>query len=129
MMTLTVYHRWNDLDGLLRVLQNSWDKFLVSGRPAQKRQVEMGLVGNIRWLEITINDGDKNFDENGKPKTNSGWHPHFHVLFFVSKDKFVTLSDMKVQMKKDWAGIVSAQNLARKFLNRLCPHLRHMDCI
>lgn len=108
MMTLTIYHRWNNLDGLLRVLQNSWDKFLVSGRPAQKRQVEMGLVGNIRRLEITINDGDENFDENGKPKTNAGWHPHFHVLLFVPKDKFGALSDMEAQMKKDWAEIVAA---------------------
>lgn len=109
MMTLTIYHRWNNLDGLLRVLQNSWDKFLVSGRPVQKRQAEMGLVGNIRRLEITINDGDESFDENGKPKTNAGWHPHFHVLLFMSKDKFATVSDMEAQMKKDWVEIVVAQ--------------------
>ena len=109
MMTLTIYHRWNHLNGSIRVLQNSWDKFLVSGRPAQKRQSEMGLVGNIRRLEITINDGDENFDENGKPKTNAGWHPHFHVLLFVPKDKFETVSDMEAQMKKDWVEIVSAQ--------------------
>lgn len=110
MMTLTIYHRWNNLDGAIRVLQNSWDKFLVSGRPAQKRQAEMGLVGNIRRLEITINDGDENFaEENGKPDTNAGWHPHFHVLLFVPQDKFGTLSAMEPQMKKDWASIVAAQ--------------------
>ena len=108
MMTLTIYHRWDNLDGLIRVLQNSWDKFLVSGRPAQKRQAEMDLVGNIRRLEITINDGDENFsEENGKPDTNAGWHPHFHVLLFVPKDKFGTVSDMEPQMKKDWAEIVA----------------------
>ena len=110
MMTLTIYHRWNNLDGAIRVLQNSWDRFLVSGRPAQKRQTEMDLVGNIRRLEITINDGDENFaEENGKPDTNAGWHPHFHVLLFVPKDKFGTVSDMELQMKKDWAEIVAAQ--------------------
>ena len=109
MMTLTIYHRWNHLDGAIKVLQNSWDKFLVSGRPAQKRQAEIGLVGNIRRLEITINDGDENFDGNGKPKTNAGWHPHFHVLLFVPKDKFGALSDMEAQMKKDWVEIVAAQ--------------------
>lgn len=109
MMTLTIYHRWNSLDGAIRVLQNSWDKFLVSGRPAQKRQAEMGLVGNARRLEININDGDENFDENGKPDTNSGWHPHFHVLLFVPTDKFGALSDMEHQMKKDWAEIVASQ--------------------
>lgn len=107
MMTLTIYHRWDNLEGLLKVLQNSWDRFLVSGRPAQKRQREMGLVGNIRRLEITINDGDKYFDENGKPKTNAGFHPHFHVLLFVPKDKFKKLSNMEAQLKKDWASIVA----------------------
>lgn len=109
MMTLTIYHRWEYLGGLIRVLQKSWDKFLVSGRSAQRRQAEMGLVGNVRRLEITINDGDENFDENGEPKTNAGWHPHFHVLLFVSKDKFGTLSDMESQMQKDWASIVASQ--------------------
>lgn len=109
MMTLTIYHRWNNLDGAMRVLQNSWDEFLVSGRPALRRQTAMGLVGNIRRLEITINDGDKNFDKDGEPKTNAGWHPHFHVLLFVPKDKFGTLSDMEAQMKKDWVEIVAKQ--------------------
>lgn len=107
MMTLTIYHRWHSLKSLLRVLQKSWDKFLVSGKPAQRRQKEMGLIGNVRRLEITINDGDESFDENGEPKTNAGWHPHFHVLLFVSKNNLETLSDMEAQMKKDWATIVS----------------------
>lgn len=121
MMTLTIYHRWNNLDGLLRVLQNSWDKFLVSGRPAQKRQAEMGLIGNIRRLEITINDGDENFAEkDGKPDTNAGWHPHFHVLLFVPKDKFGTLSDMEAQMKKDWATIV-AKHFSKEFGEEIDP--------
>ena len=109
MMTLTIYHRWNNLDGAIKVLQNSWDKFLVSGRPAQKRQSEMGLLGNIRRLEITINDGDENFDENGKPDTNAGWHPHFHVLLFVPQNEFGTLSAMEAQLKNDWASIVATQ--------------------
>ncbi|MBR0289472.1 MAG: hypothetical protein IJQ82_10875, partial [Selenomonadaceae bacterium] len=79
-----------------------------SGRPAQKRQAEIGLVGNIRRLEITINDGDENFDKDGNPKTNAGWHPHFHVLLFVPKNKFEALSDMEARMKKDWVEIVAA---------------------
>ena len=107
MMTLTIYHRWNNLDGLMRVLQNSWDEFFVSGRPALRRRTEIGLIGNIRRLEITLNDGDMNFDKNGELLTNAGWHPHFHVLLFVPKDKFGTLSDMEAQMKKDWVAIVA----------------------
>ena len=60
MMTLTVFHRWYYLADLLRVLQKSWDKFLVSGRPAARRKEVMGLEGYVRRLEITINDGLEN---------------------------------------------------------------------
>lgn len=41
MMTLTIFHRWNCLKNLLNVLQRSWDKFLVSGRPATRRREAM----------------------------------------------------------------------------------------
>ena len=57
MMTLTIFHRWNNLDGLLRVLQKSWDNFLVSSWSARKRRAAMDLQGYVRRLEITINDG------------------------------------------------------------------------
>ena len=39
----------------------------------------------------------------------AGWHPHFHVILFVPKDKFGTVSDMEAQLKKDWVEIVAAQ--------------------
>ena len=109
MMTLTIFHRWNFLKNLLRVLQKSWEKFFISGRPAARRKAAMGLEGYVRRLEITINDGRDNQIDVGEPLTNSGWHPHFHVILFVPKDKFSVLSDMEVQMKKDWVEIVCAQ--------------------
>lgn len=108
MMTLTIFHRWHPLKNLLRVLQNSWDKFLVSDWSARKRRAEMNLQGYVRRLEITINDDSVNL-ETGEVLPNSGWHPHFHTILFVPKDKFGTISDMESQMKKDWVRIVAAQ--------------------
>ena len=107
MMTLTIFHRWHHLKNLLHVLQNSWDKFLVSGRPALSRKDEMGFEGYVRRLEITINDGIDSVT--GEVVPNSGFHPHFHTILFVKKDKFETLSNMEAQMKKDWVEIVSEQ--------------------
>ena len=107
MMTLTIFHRWHHLKNLLNVLQNSWDNFLVSSWSARKRRAVMDLQGYVRRLEITINDGLVSFD--GEILPNAGWHPHFHVILFVPKDKFGTVSDMEPQMKKDWADIVAAQ--------------------
>ena len=109
MMTLTIFHRWHYLADLLRVLQKSWDKFIISGRPAARRKEAMGLEGYVRRLEITINDGLENSLDVGEPATNSGWHPHFHVILFVPKDKFETLSDIESQLKDDWVDIVSEQ--------------------
>lgn len=109
MMTLTIFHRWHYLADLLRVLQKSWDKFIISGRPAARRKEAMGLEGYVRRLEITINDGLENSLDSGEPATNSGWHPHFHVILFVPKNKFETVSDMEAQLKNDWVDIVSEQ--------------------
>lgn len=182
MMTLTLFHRWHPLRELLEVLRQSWDAFLVSGHSALRRRREMELVGYVRRLEITINDGlsieelncgnclktytppdaatispknltdfgavfeahsekscrkilektsldakncryDANLD--GQPcrnrannvngdgggdgtgiVTNAGWHPHMHVILFVPREKFDSLSDMEAQLKKDWVKIV-----------------------
>lgn len=108
MMTLTIFHRWNHLKSLLNVLQKSWDKFMVTGRPALRRRAEMSLEGYVRRLEITINDGQENrVGADNEPATNSGWHPHLHVILFVPRDKLATVSAMEARMKKDWVDIVS----------------------
>ena len=85
MMTLTPYHRWHNLDGLLRVLSAAW-RDLFSNGYGRNRAASVGLVGWVRRLEITINDMDSkseksennNSNDNAlpTPSSNSGWHPH-----------------------------------------------------
>ena len=101
MMTLTIFHRWNPLRGLLRVLSRSWDRFFASGRPAVTRTKQMGVQAYIRRLEETITDGK---DTQGY---NSGWHPHYHVILFVSKDKLSLISDMEEELQEAWFEIVN----------------------
>ena len=105
MVTFTTYHRWHNLDGLLKVLQRAWSD-LFSGSALRKRKKIFDLVGSIRRLEITINDGDENFDENGEPKTNAGWHPHFHEIMFVKRDELNVVSDYEEQFRKEWVEAV-----------------------
>jgi len=69
LMTLTVQHRKSDsysksLDGL----GNSFRTFL-NGRICKRALSSMGVRGRIRALEVTYGE--------------NGWHPHFHVLFFL----------------------------------------------
>ena len=117
MMTLTIFHRWHHLKNLLNVLQNSWDNFLVSSWSARKRRAVMDLQGYVRRLEITIND---KISPDGEILPNFGFHPHFHVILFVPKDKLEIVSDMEAQLKKNWVEIVAAQ-FQKEFSEEIDP--------
>lgn len=93
MMTLTVFHRWHPLRGLLEVLSRAWNHFFTSGR-AVNRGIRMGLSGYIRRAEETIN--------NGVDEYNSGWHPHYHVILFVPKDRVSLVSSMEGELRDAW---------------------------
>ena len=130
MMTLTIFHRWHNLKNLLNILQKSWDRFLISGRPAMRRRSDMGVEGYVRRLEITLNDGQLNrIGDDKEPVTNSGWHPHFHVILFLNKEKLSIVSDMESQLRKDWVEIVS-ENFKKEFGEEIektyiCTFLKH----
>ena len=110
MMTLTVFHRWQPLKELIHMLQSAWDKFFISGRTAVNRRKRMGCVGYVRRLEVTFNDGADFVDDNGEilhTLTNAGWHPHMHVILFVARDKFSDVSDMELQLRREWVAVVA----------------------
>ena len=98
MMTLTTFHRWNHLDCLLGVLREAW-KDLLSNYAGRKRATAVDLQGWVRRTEITINDGDEN-------TTNAGWHPHYHAILIVPKDKLQLLSDSEQQWRDAWVDAV-----------------------
>ena len=101
MMTLTVFHRWHYLAPLYRVLSGAWSD-LFRGSAGLKRKEYIGLRGYIRRLEETFNDGDANFDES----LNSGWHPHYHVILLVPREKLSVLSDYEMELRKVWGSLV-----------------------
>lgn len=98
MMTLTTFHRWNHLDCLLDVLREAW-KDLLSNYAGRKRAAAVDLQGWVRRTEITINDGDEN-------TTNAGWHPHYHAILIVPRDKLQLLSDSEQQWRDAWVDAV-----------------------
>ena len=101
MMTLTVYHRWNDLAPLCRVLRGAWSD-LFRGPAGMKRKDYIGLCGYIRRMEETFNDGDSDFNES----LNSGWHPHYHVILFVPRDRVSSLSNYESELRQVWVKLV-----------------------
>ncbi len=72
MLTLTVPHYVKDslesvLDGISSALRK-----LKNRKAFKKVAQEIGLVGNIRTLEVTVGE--------------NGWHPHFHILLFTKSE-------------------------------------------
>ena len=103
MMTLTVFHRWHPLKGLLNVLRGAWNYFFTGTRMAVRRAKKMGLVGYIRRAEETINNGSHgSCCEVGLGNFNSGWHPHYHVILFVERDKLDVVSSMEDELREAW---------------------------
>lgn len=111
MMTLTTYHRWHYLDGLKDVLRESW-KDLFSSYSGRRRVANVDLQGWVRRLEITINDNSKLDYSTGELKSdsdecfNSGWHPHYHAILIVPKDKLQRLSDLEQDWRDAWVDAV-----------------------
>lgn len=69
MLTLTVPHYAKDsLKDVLDGISSSLRK-LKNRRAFKKVAKEIGLVGDIRTLEVTYGE--------------NGWHPHFHILLFT----------------------------------------------
>lgn len=101
MLTLTVFHRWNNLAPLIKVLRDSWSD-LFRGPAGMKRKERIGLRGYIRRMEETFNDADSDFDES----LNSGWHPHYHVILLVPREKLSVVSDYETELRSVWVELV-----------------------
>ena len=98
MMTLTIFHRWHSLKGLVSVLKKAWNYFFTGTRAATRRASKMCLRGYIRRMEETLNRGDGQ---------NTGWHPHYHVILFIPRDRLSVLSGMENELRDAWFNAVT----------------------
>ena len=109
MMTLTVYHRWHNLEPLCRVLQKSWENLFSNCSQGLRRREYIDLRGFVRRMEETLNDNDAEFN-NG----NAGWHPHYHVILLIPKNKLSTLSMYEEELRIAWVELVR-KNFRKEF--------------
>jgi len=73
LLTLTAPHQRSDALGDLLAKQAVALKKMFSDRAVRKVFAELGVVGQIRALEVT----------HGRlSERNNGWHPHYHLLLF-----------------------------------------------
>jgi len=95
MLTLTAPHQVKDnLADLLKKQAKALNYFWTD-RAAKGAFAEMGIIGQIRALEVT---------HGRKSALNNGWHPHYHVLQFGGVG--VDLKPFDVFQKDDWEDLL-----------------------
>lgn len=91
LLTLTAPHqRQDNLGDLLAKQAKALNRFWAD-RSAKAVFKEMGIIGQIRALEVT---------HGRKSEQNNGWHPHYHILQFGGVGVDLALFE-PVQMR-DW---------------------------
>lgn len=97
MVTLTVQHGAEiGLGSLYDGLQRAFER-LTSGRGWMALRARYGLAHSIRALEVTYGD--------------NGWHPHLHVLYFLTPGQELHVAELEVDMLARWSLMVRAAGL------------------
>lgn len=100
LLTLTTPHQRKDNLGDLLAMQSKALHRFWSDREVKKVMADMGLIGQIRALEVT---------HGRKSDHNNGWHPHYHVLLFcgsgvdLSRFNKAQITDWQVKLYMRWA--------------------------
>lgn len=92
LLTLTAPHQRTDVLRDLLYKQSEALKFLFKDRSVKNIFAEMGVIGQIRALEVT---------HGRKSDHNNGWHPHYHFLLFCGSGVDLVRFDASQMM--DWA--------------------------
>lgn len=91
LLTLTAPHQRKDNLGDLLYKQSKALKTFWNDRAVKVVLVEMGVIGQVRALEVT---------HGRKSPQNNGWHPHYHVLLFAGSG--VDLARFDQAQRTDW---------------------------
>ncbi len=82
-VTFTVRHSRDDALADLLTDSKAAMRFMKRSRSWRKLKEEIGLVGTVDSVEVRWSFA-------------SGWHPHFHTLYFVSKDNDLEEVESKI---------------------------------
>lgn len=97
---LTLPHDAGDtLEATFDTVANGWRR-VQSGRAWQRLKEELGIVGTFRATEVTHGP--------------NGWHPHVHVLFFLSSPPTApTRARLESHVYAKWSGYVEGRGFRR----------------
>ena len=100
-----------DLQGYIRrmeeTLNDGGSKFDVGNIPLSLGNVS-GEVGTCGCGSVAAarNDLSNIPQSDAICLTNAGWHPHYHVILFIPRDKLQVLSDYEETLKEVWLNLV-----------------------
>ncbi len=107
MLTLTIRHGLgDDLRRIRAGMGRAWSR-LIRGAPWKRACLRWGMSGFVRYLEATHGE--------------NGWHPHFHVLVFLSG----TPTDGQRAMLTQWIGERWRECVERELDKSAVPSMEH----
>ena len=108
MVTFTIPHYANDRLKDLLLKQADAFKRLRSGKAWEKIKKDMGYGGLIRSLEVTLGD--------------SGWHPHTHEAWIVSKH--CNAYKLRNEVARRWVHVCTKAGIAPDTARKMAAFLR-----
>lgn len=122
MLTLTIPHtRGMSCEESTEILYNSWKAFIVRGNHNLKNSYYLRSNGKRKFNGTNGKDVFASFCEQTGCRHrvrvgeytwgDAGWHPHFHCLFWVDKDKFDKVLDWHDKFQERWLQIVKRETL------------------
>lgn len=124
MLTLTLpHHKFNSVEESTEILYKSWSDFIVRGnknRTGKRKTTDVfasfceqfNCKHRVRVAEYTY----------GK----SGWHPHFHCLFWVDDKHFDKVMDWQDAFEERWTAILK-KNMRKWLLKHNDKYIKNTD--
>lgn len=95
MVTLTTRHRMGmALADLWSMISKAWHA-TTSGRRGKADKERWGVVGYVRATEVTYG--------------LHGWHPHLHILLFVTGDADTVADEVRTQWGERWRSYIAGR--------------------
>lgn len=98
LLTFTFSHtRFDDLNGTIKRLSKSWST-MTKSRAYRSLMSDLNVTGSVRAFEVTWGN-------------SNGWHPHYHVIWFLDSNLSVSMDFIKAKLFSLWLSVCTRFHL------------------
>ncbi|MDO4424549.1 MAG: hypothetical protein Q4D17_02130 [Planctomycetia bacterium] len=140
MITFTVPHTISmSCQETSEILFNTWKDFITHGNRCGKNKYyrrqngQKILTEGATYIKDPFSQFCQHFNCSHRVRVGEytwgkhGWHPHFHCLFWVDKNKLQEVKDWQETLNKRWYELALKQTI--KIWNKLYPENKKNNCI